>query len=277
MKYGKYLLAALMIVGCLVGCKKDKVKPEFVTLTVQFDDGNGAKAYMTNYMQPKWQVGDKININGDEKEITKDNNGKFIVEGVVETNEYKAYFFADEGSFPTDTGENGTVKFKLNAEQNYETVGGSGDTIKFGAPMVAKSTNSELKLTFKNTCAVLAIEIENKRSSSIQISNIEVTDIIDNHIIAGGEYIVDYNMSNPEMGSGSNIVTLNCGNTQIANGDTKTFFIYVPPVTDAQFTIAVYDNGGTQFSLQHTQSKTITLSPGHYVRVPITIGNQTTK
>ena len=268
MKYGKYLLAALMIVGCLVGCKKDKVKPEFVTLTVQFDDGNGAKAYMTNYMQPKWQVGDKININGDEKEITKDNNGKFIVEGVVETNEYKAYFFADEGSFPTDTGENGTVKFKLNAEQNYETVGGSGDTIKFGAPMVAKSTNSELKLTFKNTCAVLAIEIENKRSSSIQISNIEVTDIIDNHIIAGGEYIVDYNMSNPEMGSGSNIVTLNCGsNTTISSMETKTFFIYVPPVRDAQFTISV--NSGTLFS--QTQKKTITLSPGHYVKVPITI------
>lgn len=261
MKHWKYLLAAMLIVGCLAGCRKDKVKPEYVTLSVQFEDGNGTKAYMTPYyMQPKWEVNDTININGKEYKITK-RNELFIVESVTTADTYNAYFYADEKFDVTIDG--GTVSFPLNDRQNYSII--DDTTIKYGAPMVATSSN--LNLTFKNTCAVLAIQIKNSTGNGATIESIAVTD--SNSHPLNGTLKSNFDGTNCyiEEGSIGNSVELNCENTQIANGYTKTFFIYVPPVTGARFSIRV--NSGTLFS--QTQQKTINLSPGHYVKVPITI------
>lgn len=250
----------MLIVGCLAGCRKDKVKPEYVTLSVQFEDGNGTKAYMTPYyMQPKWEVNDTININGKEYKITK-RNELFIVESVTTADTYNAYFYAD-WDYPTRT-EGSSVKFTLNAKQDYKIINGGDTTIKFGAPMVA--TSSDSYLTFKNTCAVLAIQITNSTGNDVSINNISVTESGENHL--NGTLTSNFDGTDYQVPvSGGNVVTLNCEDTPIANGYTKTFFIYVPPVTGAQFKIAVNDIPYSKMS------KSIDLSPGHYVRVPITL------
>ena len=271
----------MVIVGCLAGCRKDKVTPEYVTLSVQFEDGNGTKSYMTPYyMHPRWEEGDTIYINSKPYRIKKVND-RYIVDSVESAGTYNAYFFADENFKTDDNTVDGSCIFTLNDKQDYQVIQNYSvdTTIKFGAPMVATSTN--MSLTFKNTCAVLAIQITNKKANAIKIDTIKViaTGKEGKPIYLYGTLTASYDNGTSSIESeesGSNAVKLNCQNTEIRADTNKTFFIYVPPTTDtATFKIKVIDYYKTE--LFSKDSKEMRLEKGKYVKVPITIEDQTKK
>lgn len=203
------MLAAAMV---FTACRKDD--DNLVTLNVNLSDytGSNTKMYVDASRYTHWTSGDQVNINGTTSPVDLSGE-KAKITGVATAASYTAIYPA---SIVT-----GTNTVTLPAEQTY-SVDGSGNQI-IAAPMAAYTTGTTL--AFENICALIKVDVT--PNTDLTMERIIVTSSSTNLC---GSASIDFS-GTPTLGalSGSKTVTLTFdGSTTVSNGDTKTFYIYVP-------------------------------------------------
>lgn len=203
------MLAAAMV---FTACRKDD--DNLVTLNVNLSDytGSNTKMYVDASRYTHWTSGDQVDINGTTSPVDLSGE-KAKITGVATAASYTAIYPA---SIVT-----GTNTVTLPAEQTY-SVDGSGNQI-IAAPMAAYTTGTTL--AFENICALIKVDVT--PNTDLTMERIIVTSSSTNLC---GSASIDFS-GTPTLGalSGSKTVTLTFdGSTTVSNGDTKTFYIYVP-------------------------------------------------
>ena len=157
---------------------------------------------------------------------------------------------------------NASSNIVIAADQTYNPANNLGLTNGV-IPMVGvikEGTFSHENVHFQSVCAVLKLEVNNKTGSAKTIGKITVeTDTENERDGLAGWYVCDVYFDNPNIifffffykanilaaaGHPSKIVTLDCGNTTIANGETKVFSVAIAGGGKSIGTITwkVYDN-----------------------------------
>lgn len=217
------MLAAAMV---FTACRKDD--DNLVTLNVNLSDytGSNTKMYVDASRYTHWTSGDQVDINGTTSPVDLSGE-KAKITGVATAASYTAIYPA---SIVT-----GTNTVTLPAEQTY-SVDGSGNQI-IAAPMAAYTTGTTL--AFENICALIKVDVT--PNTDLTMERIIVTSSSTNLC---GSASIDFS-GTPTLGalSGSKTVTLTFdGSTTVSNGDTKTFYIYVPQFSsDITIDVQAYD------------------------------------
>ena len=197
-------------------CQKDD--NGLISLNVEVSNYAGAgntKMYVDASNYTHWTTGDQVKINGTDCPVNL-SGSKAQITGVVQNDDYKAIYPA---SIVT-----GTNTINLPAEQAY-SVDGSGNQI-MSAPMAAYTAGNTL--TFSNLCALIKVDVT--PNTNLVMERIIVTSSTTNLCGSG---TIDFS-GTPTLGAldGSKTVTLTFdGTTTVSNGDTKSFYIYVPQFT----------------------------------------------
>ena len=213
----KILLPLVALMLSMVACQKDNEG----ILTLKMEKyASDAKVHLNDDNYAVWDNGDEIWINGDRKTVTI--SGTTATISVDEADAYTAIY-------PYEWAGNNTITYP--AEQTYRANG-------IDAPMAAYCGASDNSLSFRNLGSLLAVNV----SGVSKVQKIEV--IADGSTLINGTASINFSGERPTLGnlsSGTSTTTLNCNGTTIAENETKTFYIALPPVT-ANLTIKVYDD-----------------------------------
>ena len=206
------VLATAMV---FTACQKDD--NGLVSLNAEISNYAGAgnaKMYVDASHYSHWIHGDQVNINGDDCSVDL-SGSKAQITGVAQNADYTAIYPAGIVT--------GTNTIDLPAEQAYTVVGGNQ---VIAAPMAAYTNGNTL--TFTNLCSL--IEVKVTPNTDLVMERIIVTAASVNLCGSG---TINFS-GTPTLGAldGSKTVTLTFdGTTTVSNGDTKSFYIYVPQFT----------------------------------------------
>ena len=227
----KLLLPICAVLMCMVSCQKEG--NDILTLVME-EYGSDAKLHLDNENYTVWDNGDYIWLNGEQKQVSVDGTT-----ATINTNMDNRAFTA---IYPYDWVIS-TRDIAYPQVQKYEL---AGSVQKIVAPMAGVCGEGESTLKFYNLGCILAVEVTNDSSATMNVKKIEV--IADNESTKlWGNYRIDYgtthSISHLNDGSGDNKVTLDCGwsGVSIAANSSKKFYIAMPPVT-AKLTVKVYDD-----------------------------------
>ena len=224
----KVILPLVALMLSMVACQKEN--EGILTLEVEEYTSNAKLHLNNNYAV--WDNGDEVQVNGTNYTVSVSGTTASISD-VEEAANYTAIYPA---AWANTTGT--TITYP--ATQTYRANG-------IDAPMAAYSDGGNL--SFKNLGSLLAVNV----SGVTKVQKIEV--IADGTTAINGTATLDFSGDRPALGtlsSGTNTTTLNCNGTTIAENETKTFYIALPPVT-ANLTIKVYDD---YFCYSRSQSHT---------------------
>lgn len=213
----KMLLPLVALMLSMVACQKDN--EGILTLKIE-KYASDAKVHLNDDKYAVWDDGDEIWLNGAQKTVTINGTTATISVGVADA--YTAIY-------PYEWAGNNTITYP--AEQTYRANG-------IDAPMAAYCGASDNSLSFRNLGSLLAVNV----SGVSKVMKIEV--VADGNTLINGTASINFSGERPTLGnlsSGTNTTTLNCNGTTIAENETKTFYIALPPVT-AKLTIKVYDD-----------------------------------
>ena len=183
----------------------------------------------------------------------------------------------------------GSCAFRLPKSQNYEQDAQGRQIVK--APMMAYTTKTDNKLTFRNVGSVLAVKVNQvANGKERRVRRIEVEDL--NGHMLWGEATCSWENGEPKLGAlnnGSNRVALDIpydlGSVNVEGG--KTFYVALPPVENAKLKVKVIFVGDFEVQDQwgHIQSYTQyykieqysesanSIARNKYIPLGITIGN----
>ena len=196
-------------------CQKDEMG--LVSLNAEISNYAGAgnaKMYVDGSRYTHWTSGDQVKINGGLCSVNLSGT-KAQITGVAQSADYTAIYPAGIVT--------GTNTIDLPAEQAYTVVGGNQ---VISAPMAAYTNGNTL--TFTNLCSL--IEVNVTPNTDLVMERIIVTAASVNLCGSG---TINFS-GTPTLGAldGSKTVTLTFdGTTTVSNGDTKSFYIYVPQFT----------------------------------------------
>lgn len=210
-----------------IACQKDD-NNGLVSLNAEITNYTGnsnTKMYVDASRYTHWTSGDQVNINGTTCPVNLSGD-KAKITDVATAASYTAIYPA---SIVT-----GATTVNLPAEQTYSTAGGNQ---LIAAPMAAYTTGTTL--TFANLCALIRVDVT--PNTDLTMERIIVTS---SSVNLCGSGTIDFS-STPTLGalSGSKTVTLTFdGSTTVSNGNTKSFYIYVPQFSsDITVDVQAYD------------------------------------
>lgn len=260
----KLILPVVAMLLCMTACKKE----ENGILRLEVEHYNSdAKMHLGDNDFAVWDNNDAVYLNGQATAVSISGTTATIAvpEGV------SAPYYA---SYPYNTTHvDGTSDYTITlpAVQTYRK-NTAGQQI-VDAPMAAYSTDGQ-KLKFRNIGSVLALEV--KPSSTIKVTNIEVSA---NQPLRGNITFHDDLNSDPytlsSCTNGGNTVTLMGINENVSTSG-KIYYIALPAVNDAKFTIKVYtQESNFYYSYTRTQSGTVSFDKNTIHAVPLTLSNAT--
>lgn len=260
----KLILPVVAMLLCMTACKKE----ENGILRLEVEHYNSdAKMHIDSEDFAVWDNNDAVYLNGQATAVSTSGTTATIAvpEGV------SAPYYA---SYPYNTTHvNGSSDYTITlpAVQTYRK-NTAGQQI-VDAPMAAYSTDGQ-KLKFRNIGSVLALEV--KPSSTIKVTNIEVSA---NQPLRGDiTFHEDLNSDSYTLSSctnGGNTVTL-MGINENVSSTGKIYYIALPAVSGAKFTIKVYtQESGFYYSYTRTQSGTVSFDKNTIHEVPLTLSNAT--
>lgn len=252
-----FFVIAVVLLG-MSSCKKDET-----TLFMEMERyNNETKMHIDDDNYAVWDDGDAVWVNNATYTIGI-NGTTATIPNVTNSSNYQAVFPANRAGRFTSS-KKGTVKpsIKYPLEQVYRT--NSAGAQVFDAPMAAEGTQY---LKFRNLGAILALNVTNHTGSTINVKCLEVRS--ESSKLSGLAYID--NMSSESMSVtfpyGNNCVSLNCGSgVELFNGNSKVFYISLPPIANEHLTVKVYDEN-YQYTLSQT-SNTSTFVRNTIYRIP---------
>ena len=250
MKKLLFPLCAMLL--CMAACQKENDDVLFLDVEHYTTD---AKLHLDDANYAVWDNGDEIwfqtssNSSGATKQVTIQNN-KACITGVSGDGPYTAIYAKSNattnGWNPGYTNSSYHVTYP--STQYYSKDNNGRQVIE--APMAARCTDGS-RLRFYNLGSVLAVNVTNNMGEEMCVRSIRVSAAEEN-VKLNGTYSFTFPADNgrPTLTlsgeSGSNSIILDCsqntnGGVPIALGETKTFYIALPPV-EAQLTIKVNHN-----------------------------------
>lgn len=240
------LLVVLVCVSCSKG-NKTVLKASF-----QRYQGSDAKAILTAQKYLMWTSGDQIRINNSSVAISGDGNDvEFVTE--MSPNGFAAFFpYSIVGTDPDGSNE---VEIEIPSAQPYVESGGS-QLLK--APMAAYSErqSGNIDLMFSNLCSLIRVSISNEHRSMVKPTMIQIYN--KNRALAG-KGVVSNLSTTPTLTMYNDVarpiktayLTFNNESMiSIPRGDTKDFYVVVPPIVDAvELEVDVYYKLGNEEKL----------------------------
>lgn len=257
------IISLVMATMVFAACQKDD--NGLISLNVEVSNyvGGNTKMYVDENNYTHWTKGDQVNINNTPCPVNLDGTNAQIT-GVEQSASYTAIYPA---SIVT-----GTNTICLPTEQAYTVDDDSGNQI-IAAPMAAYTEGNTL--TFSNLCALIRVDVT--PNTNLVMERIIVTSSTTN--LCGNGTITF--SGTPTLGAldGSKTVTLTFdGTTTVSNGDTKSFYIYVPQFTsDVTVNVQAVDPS-SHYKYAWNKTKTdASLSANSIGAVPATYPSNTSK
>ena len=260
-----YSVLSALVLTLFFGCTEKY--GDTLDMTIVAKDNIGAKSHLSDgYVA--WDNGDVININGQRCTVSlSESSNTATISGVTraEDNQYRAVFPASITGNHVSGSSYGVINLPIC--QIYSPDG------KVDIPMVAKSSSGETTLSFYNIAALMKITVE----GTATVRSI----VVSSTTYLSGKGRVGGTITTPQLNltSGYNYVILDCGDEGVAVSGTKDFYVVVPAVTDAKFTITVNtaskSDEGEYIAYTRTQVGTATIHRSEMGSVPFPLANAT--
>ncbi len=257
----KLILPVVAMLLCMTACKKE----ENGILRLEVEHYNSdAKMHIDDDDFAVWDNDDVVYLNGQECHVYSPYGD---AASITFPRTLMPPYYASYPYQATHEAGYSDYTITLPAVQKYRT-NGSGQQI-VDAPMAAFSADGN-KLKFRNIGSILALKVIS--SSTIKVTNIEVSA---NKPLCGDiSFQSDINNSTYTLSSCSNggySVTL-MGINENVSSTGKIYYIALPAVNDAKFTIKVYtQESGFYYSYTRTQSGTVSFDKNTIHEVPFTL------
>ena len=253
----KILLPLIAVLACMVSCQKD-----FTTLRLcvaPFE--NNSKVHMDGNIA-RWDNNDVVSVNGNDCTVSVSSSSTAITEVANATAYYAVYPASIVNRF---TSGSNVYDIQLPETQTYNST-------KVEAPMGGVYDGEEL--VFHNLGALLAINVTNEKSETLTVSSITVTD--KNGHSLNGVFPLELTGTATDSieidaNDGTETVILNCGGVSIAPNATKTFYVSIPVVHNAKFSIQVATTSNKNYTM--TQTSTINCYHNKLYNVPFSMNS----
>lgn len=264
----KIIMPVVAVMLCMTGCKKEQ--EGFLRLEVERFNSD-AKMHIDveeDAAYSVWDDGDLVKVNGAVCTVSVNSNSAVISN--LPASEDGAYSAVYPASIVTAMSGNGAT-VKLPAVQQYRENGAGQQVVE--VPMSAYCGSEDNTLSFHNLGSLLAVNVENTTGGAMTVWRIRVE--ADKPL--SGTYDIA-NLNDPTLGT----PTEDEGNTVYLDfdkgvsmewGDVKVFYLALPPVTGAKFTIEVYSSNTMYQCTQNTATATFARSTAH--EVPFIAGPDT--
>ena len=267
-----YLAFALVAVAVLAaGCKKDQGAEGYVTLNATID--NQAKMYIDDNRYPCWDNGDEVYINADAYSVSSATGNSASIVGVAAAEAYRAVYPASLVAAGTDITGSGSVAIELPATQVYATANGHQ---RVDMPMAAYLTEGTT-LQFHNICSVVRVEVSNTTGEALTLDRIVVE--AQNAALSGAATATVSGTASDGVSmsaTASHAATLSFAGSTVtvpASG-TGTFDIVVPPFTNDNITITLYNTDDAYCEIVKSG---VSLAQNTIANVAMTVGSLTTE
>ena len=265
-----YLAFALVAAAVLAaGCKKDQGAEGYVTLNATID--NQTKMYIDDNRYPCWDNGDEVYINADAYSVSSASGNSASIVGVAAAEAYRAVYPASLVAVGTDITGSGSIAIELPATQVYATANGHQ---RVDVPMAAYLTEGTT-LQFHNICSVVRVAVSNATGEALTLDRIVVE--AQNAALSGaatatvsGTAFDGVSMS----ATASHATTLSFAGSTVtvpASG-TGTFDIVVPPFTNDNITITLYNTDDAYCEIVKSG---VSLAQNTIANVAMTVGSLT--
>ena len=265
-----YLAFALVAVAVLAaGCKKDQGAEGYVTLNATID--NQAKMYIDDNRYPCWDNGDEVYINAGAYSVSSATGNSASIVGVAAAEAYRAVYPASLVPAGTDITGSGSVAIELPATQVYATANGHQ---RVDVPMAAYLTEGTT-LQFHNICSVVRVEVSNTTGEALTLDRIVVE--AQNAALSGAATATVSGTASDGVSmsaTASHAATLSFAGSTVtvpASG-TGTFDIVVPPFTNDNITITLYNTDDAYCEIVKSG---VSLAQNTIANVAMTVGSLT--
>ena len=251
----KFALAFAVCLLCLASCQRENR-----TLRLIAESYHGGKMHLDDAHYACWDNGDSVVVNENAFQVIV-NEQSAIITDVEEASAYYAVYPAR-----WVTGNAGTTTtLTMPEKQSFRTL--TDGTQVLDAPMAAACTGQD-RLAFHNLGSLLAVNVSNDGNVDMAVRRIEV-EAQSGVLLCGTATITEITSDAPvlTLTSGSNKVSL-CftGNDgAVAAQDDRTFYIALPPITNAKLTIKVYDDYTCYSRSQASSNTTFVRNSAHAV------------
>ena len=263
----KIIMPVVAVMLCMTGCKKEQ--EGFLRLEVEHFNSD-AKMHIDvegNAAYSVWDDGDLVMVNGEVCTVSVNSNSAVI--GNLLASEGVAYSAVYPASIVTSMSDNGAT-VQLPAVQQYRENGAGQQVVE--VPMTAYCGSEDNTLSFHNLGSLLAVKVENTTGGAMKVWRIRVEAT---QPLSGTYTIADLNtptLSNATDAGNKVYLDFDKG-VSIAAGGSKVFYLALPPVTDAKFTIEVYSSNTMYQRTQNTATATFERNTAH--EVPFIAGPDT--
>ena len=251
----KIILPVVAVMLCMTGCKKEQ--EGFLRLEVEHFNSD-AKMHIDvegNAAYSVWDDGDLVMVNGAVCTVSVSSNS-----AVIAASEGGAYSAVYPASIVTSMSGN-VATVKLPAVQQYRENAAGQQVVE--VPMTAYCDSEDNTLSFHNLGSLLAVKVQNLIGGEMKVWRIRVEA---DKPLSGTYTIAD--LRNHELGTptngGGNTVYLDFDEGVLVETE-KVFYIALPPVTDAKFTIEVYSSNTMYKRTQNTATATFARNTAHEV------------
>ena len=276
----KLMMAAGLVMLCLVSCKKEASGDRFMVYTESYD---GEKIlFNTSDRTSTWNTGDQVRLNSTEGTVTVSSGVAELMTEQSTTSPYYALYPASIVPENTTT-VTGTMTVNLPSEYNYEKTTDGKQII--AVPMAAYSESSN-SLTFKHLTGALVVNIKNDNTSNT--FNIEELTIVSDRYCISGTHSVTLGGTpsvHPVLATSATPdahkrVSISCRGINLnRNQSVVDVVVPVAPVgDDNKFTVIVKfkKNSSGLYTYSREQGAAASLGRNEAASVPVKLDNSTT-
>lgn len=286
----KVLFGIAVCAAVFAGCQEEATESlpkDYSKFTATFEDG-GSRVILDSEDYASWKANDKVSVfneSGTHYTYTADKDGReTTLSGPADaafTNDIFALFPYKESKTETDKAgnvykygnwyENRTLVSELATEQAY------GDAMNH-AIMVAKIPATEDKFVFKNSCALVKININTSAgfAGKVKINSINVkseSQYLSGVVTIGSDYT-----ANISEGVSNSVVLTGCSAADCLTTEYKSFLLVIPagtyPAGDLKVSIDT-DSDDETINLDYsaTLTKDYTVNRSQYIELKTTLDN----
>lgn len=289
----KVLFGMAVCAAVFAGCQEEATESlpkDYSKFTATFEDG-GSRVILDSEDYASWKANDKVSVfneSGTHYTYTADKDGReTTLSGPADaafTNDIFALFPYKESKTETDKAgnvykygnwyENRTLVSELATEQVY------GDAMNH-AIMVAKIPATEDKFVFKNSCALVKININttSELANRVKINSINIKSESQN--LSGTVTIGSDYTAHISKGSANSVALTGCSAAGLLGTDYQSFLLVIPagtyPEGDLKITIDTNQEADyvetTDLDYIATLPKAYTVRRSQYIELKTTLNN----
>lgn len=274
--------ASALLAGCDQPVEEPVVKGDAPQFSATFENAADTRVYLADDYYFRWDKGDYLsvftqNFSHRKYETLSGDSIDTILEYVSTTSESNTTLKdAHYAIFPYNDA-NALVGGQLIANIPYEQTFSSAHPNLNGAVMVAKIPSDESKFFFKNSCALLKLNITKTDAYIAKLKSITVTS--KSHKLSGP---VTVNIDNDEFtavidanatGTSNTVTLTGCEEAGVLSAVARTFFIAIPAGTyEANDLTVTFDCDMDELDCSKAIPAAYTIGRSKYLELSTTIG-----